>query len=52
MAKKYIYEVLSHDHIEDLITKINSDEYSEWRLIGTIQEHGFTKLILEKEIDN
>lgn len=43
------YKILSANHIEDLLDQINSKELAEWRVVGTIQEHGFTKVILEKE---
>jgi len=49
MANKTEYKVLADSHIEKLIDKLNSKELAEWRVVGTIQEHGYTKVIIEKE---
>lgn len=51
MVKDYQYTVLTDSHIEKLIDMLNSKEYEGWKIAETIQEHGFTKVILEKEIN-
>lgn len=43
------FKVLEADHINDLVETLNK-EYSEgWSICGTIQEHGYTKVLLERE---
>ena len=49
MAKTQ-YKLVSHDHIEKLLEELNTHGNDEWKVVGTIQEHGFTKILLEKEI--
>lgn len=48
MAKKY--QLLEADHIEKIMNTINELAEDGWILVTTIQEHGYTKVILEKEI--
>jgi len=40
--------VLFEAHIEKLLDQLN-DEYSDWTVLATIQEHGYTKVLLEKD---
>lgn len=47
---KYEFKLLADDHIEDLLPELNSLGQDGWYIIATIQEHAFTKLILQKEI--
>ena len=49
MANKTEYKVISAMHVEDLLEQLNSKELEYWRIIATIQEHAFTKIILERE---
>lgn len=46
---KYEYQRLVDDHIEDLMDQINKLGKLGWKITATIQEHGYTKVILEKE---
>lgn len=49
MAKTQ-YKLVESSHINKILEELNSVENLDWRIVGTIQEHGFTKVILEKEL--
>lgn len=48
---KTIYKIVTAYHIEDLVNELNAEENAEWRIVATIQEHAYTKVILEKEYE-
>lgn len=50
MAEKELFKLLEADHINDLLEKINEHYNNGWKVVGTIQEHGFTKVLLEFQL--
>jgi hypothetical protein len=43
------YKLITESHIEKLLEDINLNAAEGWRVNTTIQEHGYIKILLERD---
>lgn len=44
------FKVISAYHVEDLVKQLNEHYSDGWTVITTIQEHAYTKVLLERDL--